>query len=215
MMGIKTNILLILLVISAQGQEEVCERNRVCSIVHNRFWLPNKHEKVCKCPGKPCPVVYSKDSNFLAVNTRSQMHFCEPLSSDLPPCDSSSISLSITQKILSNLRMQQQIELHCKCEGKKYWKYFSHMERHSEETQDRTITDNFQCVELKRCSAGQFCGFARTDYGFVYHRCSCPQHYRCMFDPGSLEVFDGVQELFYNGTAYEAHCRLAHDDDLW
>uniref|UniRef100_A0A1B0GJP0 Uncharacterized protein n=2 Tax=Lutzomyia longipalpis TaxID=7200 RepID=A0A1B0GJP0_LUTLO len=145
------------------------------------------------------------------------MRFCEPLSSDLKPCDdASTVALTITQKHLPNVRQQQQIELHCICQGGgKYWKYFSHVEKYSEETQETVIIDNFYCINLRRCTPDQFCGFARTDYGFVYHRCTCPIHYKCIFDPGVQNTFEGVQELFYNGTAYEAHCRLTNEDDLW
>lgn len=160
-------------------------------------------------------MVYSKEGTFLPINTRSQMRFCEPFDPHLDPCNTTSISLSITQKNLGNLPMKPVVQLHCLCEGIKYWKYFSHVERYNEEKQEKTIVDNFRCINLKRCAPNQFCGFARTDYGFVYHRCSCPNHYKCIFDPGSYKIFDGIQELFYNGTAYKAYCRLDNEDDLW
>ncbi|GAB0089627.1 U-scoloptoxin(11)-Sm6a [Sergentomyia squamirostris] len=206
-------LILILLVNLIEGQEEICEKNSVCGIVHNRFWLPNKHESFCKCSGKPCPVVFSQDGNFLPINTRSQMRFCEPL--ELKQCDSGNVSLSIEQRLLPNQKIEHEVRIHCKCSGHKYWKYFSHAEKHSEDTQVKVIVDTFQCIDLRRCSADQFCGFARSDYGFVYHRCTCPEHYKCIFDPGSPDLFDGVQELFYNGTAYEAHCKLMSEADLW
>ncbi|GAB0095846.1 U-scoloptoxin(11)-Sm6a [Sergentomyia squamirostris] len=131
-----------------------------------------------------------------SLSTRSQVRFCEPLDH-------------------WSLKSVTLVTIHCKCSGHKYWKYFSHAEKHSEDTQVKVIVDSYQCIDLRRCSADQFCGFARSDYGFVYHRCTCTEHYKCIFDPGSPDLFHGVQELFFNGTAYEAHCRLMGEAELW
>lgn len=63
-----------------------------------------------------------------------------------------------------------------------------------------------KCAARPRCDAGQFCGFARSDIGFVFQRCSCYIGHDCVTN-GLDELFPHtVNELFYNDTVYPARC---------
>lgn len=56
------------------------------------------------------------------------------------------------------------------------------------------------------CKSNQLCGYARTDLGFVYQKCTCPEGYNCV-TRSSTDILNGkMHELFYNGTVYPSHC---------
>ncbi|XP_052566127.1 uncharacterized protein LOC120417613 isoform X2 [Culex pipiens pallens] len=66
---------------------------------------------------------------------------------------------------------------------------------------------------LERCKPHDFCGYARRDYGFIFHRCTCPLSHQCKFDLDESQ--SEVSELFYRGPAYLARCVPIYDYDWW
>lgn len=63
---------------------------------------------------------------------------------------------------------------------------------------------------MPTCGQNDFCGYGRTDYGFVYQRCTCPMDYNCVVN--SNDDLVNVNELFYNGTMYPAKCKSFHNN---
>ncbi len=52
----------------------------------------------------------------------------------------------------------------------------------------------------------QPCGYTRSDLGFVYQNCTCPDGFNCV-TMSSTDTLNGkMHQLFYNGTVYPSHC---------
>jgi hypothetical protein len=70
--------------------------------------------------------------------------------------------------------------------------------------------------ELQKCNTGEFCGFARSDLGFVFQRCTCDTVHNCKYFPEDSDIEEDIEsELFYNGLMYRSHCLRNEDFDHW
>ncbi|XP_055603172.1 U-scoloptoxin(11)-Sm6a-like [Uranotaenia lowii] len=193
-----------------------CREHEVCNIVHHRYWMPSAVEKICRCPlnTPSCPVTYAKHGHIMNVNSRTQMKFCSPLNK-LQKCKPNEIALqkkTLYQKYgVKNVA----IVVRCICDNQQqHWTFINQTgENFDEKKHEMTLVDNYRCVALDRCKPYDFCGYARRDYGFIFHRCSCPMSHQCKFDID--EDQNEVSELFYRGPAYMARCMPIYDYDWW
>ncbi|XP_040165780.1 uncharacterized protein LOC120901696 [Anopheles arabiensis] len=193
-----------------------CRENEVCNIVHHRHWMPSTVDKVCRCPlnTPSCPVVHTRHGNVMNVNSRTQMKFCAPLR-NLRPCRDGEIALRRKTLYQSYGVKNVSIVVDCLCDHRQsYWTFHN---RSGEDFNDAhhlfTVVQNYKCVAMKRCAPHEFCGYGRRDYGFIYHRCTCPVSHQCKFDLDEYD--DDVSELFYQGPAYLARCVPIYDYDWW
>ncbi|XP_058829136.1 U-scoloptoxin(11)-Sm6a-like [Topomyia yanbarensis] len=194
----------------------ICLEHEACNIVHNRYWMPSAVEKICRCPlNMPsCPVTHTEHGHIMNVNSRTQMKFCSS-PNKLANCNANEIALqkkTLYQKYgVKNIS----IVVHCQCDNKQqYWVFVNQTgENFNDARHQLTVVDNYRCVGLEQCQPLDFCGYARRDLGFIYHRCTCPVSHQCKFD---LEEHQNeVSELFYKGPAYLAHCVPIYDYDWW
>nr|CAD7454109.1 unnamed protein product [Timema tahoe] len=70
---------------SERGLPE-CSEHGICSTLHRRFWLPLLVERLCRCPSRTeCPWRWNNtDHHTMSLDNRSQLKFCENVSSLLP-----------------------------------------------------------------------------------------------------------------------------------
>nr|XP_019562559.1 U-scoloptoxin(11)-Sm6a-like [Aedes albopictus]XP_029721957.1 U-scoloptoxin(11)-Sm6a-like [Aedes albopictus] len=194
-----------------------CRENEACNIVHHRYWMPSAVEKICRCPlnTPSCPVTYSHHGHIMNINTRTQMKFCSS-TKHLERCQSNQIALqkkTLYQKYgIKNVS----IVARCQCDNtQQHWVYVNQTgEDINDERHQVTVVDNYRCVALDRCKPHDFCGYARPDYGFIFHRCTCPMGHQCKFDLDDYEPSE-ISELFYRGPAYRARCVPIYDYDWW
>lgn len=82
-------------------------------------------EKMCACPNKSvCPTMYAKplDESALQINSRTQIKFCEPITS-LLKCKPNQLAVTMKRIYhLDNLQSGKTI-LHCLCDQYSYWKF--------------------------------------------------------------------------------------------
>lgn len=169
-------------------------------------------EKMCECPDEqPCPTMYAKqlDEYSVQLNSRTQIKLCEPINESLRKCTAD--QLVVTKKRVYHLDelMSEKTILHCTCDERSYWRFnHSYGDYLDQDKALIEISEDWICSGLRRCNTREFCGFARSDYGFIYLRCSCPMFHKCGYDPDDDEKDgeDVVQELFYSGLGYKARC---------
>lgn len=65
---------------------------------------------------------------------------------------------------------------------------------------------------MQKCKSQNFCGYSRSDLGFVYQKCVCPHNSNCRFHDSS-QYIENVVELMYNGSGYIANCE--NDFEYW
>lgn len=59
---------------------------------------------------------------------------------------------------------------------------------------------------MPQCHLKERCGYARTDLGFVYQKCSCPVGSNCVTSSSTDPLNGKMHQLFYNGTVYPSYC---------
>ncbi|XP_063700903.1 uncharacterized protein LOC134831171 [Culicoides brevitarsis] len=189
---------------------EECDKYAVCNILYDRHWMPDLIENICTCPqGSVCPTMYADpiDEYAMQINSRTQIKFCEPIDK-LKKCKRNELAIT-TKKILylDHLRSAKAV-LHCACDDfSSYWKFNqSYGDYLDNDKALIEIFDDYQCTELKKCEPREFCGYARSDFGFIFHRCSCPLYHKCGYDVEDEDDNADVIELFYNGLGYRARC---------
>lgn len=197
--------------ISSTGK---CDKFDICNVVHRPYWSKNNVEKLCICPeGTFCPATFSQADQFsLLINSRTQMKFCSPVSTlfaELTPCNESMPALEIKSTFNSTVLSNVSAKLLCACETKPvYWQYHSRSQKifHKDDSRAYDIYDRYTCNELKKCETNEFCGFARSDYGFIFQRCTCASFDDCRYHVEESDIEDNIEELFYNELLYKAHC---------
>lgn len=187
----------------------MCDKYAVCNVIHNRHWMPNLIEKICTCANGTCPALYAEknDESALQINSRTQVRFCEPITT-LAKCKTNQLAITMKRIYhLDNLSSGKAI-LHCLCDEHSYWKFNqSYGDYLDNDKALIEISDDYTCTQLKQCEPREFCGYARSDFGFVFHRCTCPLYHKCGYDiEDDDDIEDVVQELFYNGLGYRARC---------
>lgn len=196
------------------GEEfvEICGRYDVCSIVYKPYFGKNVVEKLCVCPEKTfCPATYDNDNRSLSINPRTQMKFCEPvkeLISELPECLIGGKALEIKKFYYINQIKNMSTKLLCGCN--KHPVYWRHHSREGQAVPENEklfkAFDYFECADLRKCNTDEFCGLARTDYGFIFQRCTCNYTDDCRYYVEETDIEENVEELFYNELFYKAHC---------
>ncbi|CRL01963.1 CLUMA_CG015422, isoform A [Clunio marinus] len=211
---------------SEDSEISICSEFDICNLVHNPHWGINTVEKLCKCPEETfCPATFSNDDGkSLQVNVRTQMKFCSHVNdihAGLKPCKDGG-DTAIEVRTIYHIDQVKNIsaKLLCSCEHKQkpiYWKYQSRVGKTVTEDEDLfEIVDNFECIELRKCNANEFCGFARLDYGFLFQRCSCDTIHDCLYYPEETEVEEDVEsELFYSGHMYKSRCIKNETIEFW
>lgn len=189
-----------------------CERFDVCNIVHRPYFGKFAVEKLCLCPENTfCPATFGNDSRSLLVNSRTQMKFCHPvqeLLSELPECEEGKESLEIMKFYFINEVKNISTKLLCNCDKHPvYWKHHSRLGEAVPENDKLFKTfDYFECAPLRKCNTNEFCGLARTDYGFIFQRCTCNMSDDCRYYVEETDIEENVEELFYNELFWKAHC---------
>ncbi|KAL1391448.1 hypothetical protein quinque_003662 [Culex quinquefasciatus] len=193
-----------------------CGEHEACNIVHHRYWMPSAVEKICRCPlnTPSCPVTYTKHGHVMNVNSRTQMKFCSS-TKGLARCGPNEIALQRKTLYQKYGVKNVSIVVHCQCDNQRqYWVFVNQTgENFNDARHQLTVVDNYRCVALERCKPHDFCGYARRDYGFIFHRCTCPLSHQCKFDLDESQ--SEVSELFYRGPAYLARCVPIYDYDWW
>lgn len=179
-------------------------------------------EKFCSCPeGLFCPATFSRDDGqSISVNVRTQMKFCnkvEELFVELPECMEEKASLIVNTMFYVNEVANVSAKVTCKCNKKPvYWKHIMRSGQPIEED-DRLFqaTDHYECSELKKCETNDFCGLSRTDYGFIFQRCTCNSHDQCRYYVEESEIEQEIEELFYNYSFYKSYCLRNENSEIW
>ncbi|XP_037043623.1 uncharacterized protein LOC119079672 [Bradysia coprophila] len=178
-----------------------CDLSEVCNVIHNRYWLPNLIEKQCMCPANTiCPSTYSKREKpfTMSINSRTQMQLCRPTNaSPIQMCLDQ--ELSVLQKRTSK-RIETKII--CRCSRRSFLKFYAKVTNR----RDKSITFKYRCVGMPPCHSDQLCGYARSDLGFVYQRCTCREGYNCVTKSSADTLNGKMHQLFYNGTVYPSYC---------
>lgn len=189
-----------------------CGRYDVCNIVYKPVYGKNEVEKLCLCPNNTfCPATHGNDHRSLPVNVRTQMKFCyaiEELLSELPACEEGREALKVGKLFYINQVLNKTTTLLCGCnKNPVYWKYnATDAETVPHYSKLLQTYDYYECADLKRCNTNDFCGLARTDFGFLFQRCTCNYTDKCRYYVEESEIVEDVQELFYDELFYKAHC---------
>lgn len=206
-----------------EAVDATCSSYQVCNLVHNTHFDDNfVVEKLCDCPKNSyCPISFSRsDGQSISVNARTQMKFCtkiEDIFKDLPECQENNTALIVREMFEINKMLNIVAELTCKCDKKPvYWRhiYRSGNPVNSNEKLFEAI-DHYECRELEQCETNDFCGLARTDYGFIFQRCTCNEHDRCRFYVEDSEIVEEVEELFYNELFFKSYCMRKAKSKVW
>nr|CAD7439950.1 unnamed protein product [Timema bartmani] len=116
---------------SERGLPE-CSEHGICSTLHRRFWLPLLVERLCRCPSRTeCPWRWNNtDHHTMSLDNRSQLKFCENVSSLLPctPNQAAMVKLKTTDNNPTdyiNSTMYTSYTVACYCPPRHYWKQFN------------------------------------------------------------------------------------------
>lgn len=198
-----------------------CEKYDVCNVVTFPYFGKYIVEKFCNCPnGTFCPATFSKegDGQSLAVNVRTQMKFCTKivdLFEELPECEMDQPALIINTKLNLTIVTSVVPKLTCKCDKNPvYWK---HILRSGLPITDKLFlqSDHYECTSLSKCETNDFCGLARTDYGFVFQRCTCANYDTCRYYVEDEDIEEDIEELFYNQHFYKSKCLRNENSNFW
>lgn len=199
-----------------------CEKFDVCNIVTFPYFGKYNVEKLCICPeGTFCPATFSKDDDHsISINVRTQMKFCnkvEDLFVELPECEVDKVALVVDTLFYVNKIANISAKLTCQCNKNHiYWKHImrSGVPIETDEKLFQAI-DHFECSELTKCETNDFCGLARTDYGFIFQRCTCPSSDQCRYYVEESEIELDIEELFYNYSFYKSYCMRNENSEIW
>ncbi|XP_070494791.1 U-scoloptoxin(11)-Sm5a-like [Chironomus tepperi] len=197
---------------SDNGSVKICGQFDVCNIVYKPYFANNVVETLCKCPeGGYCSPTYDNDNRSLPINPRTQMKFCEPvheLISKLPECEVGGKALEITKFYYINQIKNISTKLLCGCDKNPvYWRHHSREGQAVPENEKLfKAFDYFECSDLRQCNTDEFCGLARSDYGFIFQRCTCNYTDDCRYYVEETDMEENIEELFYNDLFYKAHC---------
>lgn len=213
---------------SEEPEEKICGKHQVCNLVYSAF-DQSEVEKFCHCPQKPfCPTTFDlSDGYSLSVNRRTQMKFCtkvEDMFKEMENCETGKPSLQVRKMYEINKIIDTKAELKCKCNKNPiYWTHTMRSgEANSLNEKMFEAIDDYECTALPKCETNDFCGLARTDFGFIFQRCTCSQHDTCQFyvedselenDP--LGIIEGVEELFYSDLFYKSYCIRKESSKVW
>nr|CAD7574604.1 unnamed protein product [Timema californicum] len=208
---------------SERGLPE-CSNHGICSTLHRRFWLPLLVERLCRCPSRTeCPWHWNNtDHHTMSLDNRSQLKFCENVSSLLPctPNQAAIVKLKTTDNNPTdyiNSTMFTSYTAACYCPPRHYWKQFNKTSISDQGNGTRAehtiykcvkvhtliIIMFLSCVQLRKCSSMQFCGNTRADHYSTYYRCSCPFGHMCLIKDQTKYQ---VKELLFQGSAYKTTC---------
>lgn len=136
---------------------------------------------------------------------------------ELPECDLNQPSLVVKKTFEINNLLGTAAELTCKCDKNPvYWKHIMRSGMPIESNEKLFVEiDHFECKELAKCETNDFCGLARTDYGFIFQRCTCAPHDRCRFYVEDLEIEEDIEELFHNNLFYKSYCMRKENTNVW
>lgn len=200
-----------------------CEKFDVCNVVSYPYFGKYTVEKLCSCPGKIfCPATFSEegDDKSISVNARTQMKFCDNITelfAELPECDEEKTSLVVNTMFNINEVANITAKMTCQCNKKPvYWKHIMRSGQPIEGNDNLfQATDHYECSELKKCETNDFCGLARTDYGFIFQRCTCSKHDQCRYYVEESEIEQEIEELFYNYSFYKSYCLRNENSEIW
>lgn len=192
-----------------------CEKFDICNVVYRPHWGKNIVERLCTCPNSThsdCPADFSReDGQSLLINARTQIKFCSPLEelySELPECVQNEPAIKKTTYYYVDQIRNITAQILCACNKDPiYWKYHSRDGFPVKEDEKVFLYyDFYECTNLRRCETNEFCGFARTDYGFVFQRCTCKFEDDCKYYVEESEIEENIEELFYSELMYKSHC---------
>lgn len=203
-------------------EEKYCGKYQVCNLVHHPHFGNSEVEKFCDCPKNTfCPTTFSATDGYsISVNVRTQMKFCskvEDMFLELPECEEDQPSLVVREMFEINKLLDVVAVLTCKCnKNPVYWRHSFRTGTpiNSNEKLFESL-DYYECKELTQCETNDFCGLARTDYGFIFQRCTCSEHDRCRFYVEDSEIVEDVEELFYNNLYYRSYCLRKANSNVW
>lgn len=138
---------------SEDSEVPTCEQFDICNLVHKPRWGDSMVEKLCNCPeGSPCPTNFSPgDGKSMLINARSQMKFCETLSTlqaELEMCDGNETAIQVrtVYQMAQILNVSARITCNCNHDGPNYWKYHSRIGQFvSKDAKLSEVIDNFEC----------------------------------------------------------------------
>lgn len=203
-------------------EETFCGEFQVCNLVHHPHFGYSEVEKFCDCPKDSyCPTAFSvSDGYSIPINVRTQMKFCtkvDEIFKKLPDCEENQPALVIREMFEINKMLNTVAELTCKCDKNPvYWKH-SYRTGNPINSNEKLFeaVDHYECKELTQCETNDFCGLARTDYGFIFQRCTCSEHDRCRFYVEDSEIVEDIEELFYNDLFYKSYCMRKANSNVW
>ncbi|KAG7205383.1 hypothetical protein KM043_007378 [Ampulex compressa] len=188
--------------VNGESDLHLCQYNEVCNVVHDRFWMPNLIERLCRCPsGKECPFqwVTKTENSSMMLNNKSVLKFCRS-TREMDMCkykEKAAIVHGAGDRRNSYI-LPHNVTINCVCPQTHYWK----LQKYRYEKDD-VIVQEFKCAKQNTCQTLDFCGYIRSDLYSTYYKCTCPQKHLCVFQNRSQE---NVQELLYSGPAYKAYC---------
>ncbi|XP_044733527.1 uncharacterized protein LOC123296130 [Chrysoperla carnea] len=184
----------------------VCEKNAVCSIAHNRFWLIPLITRFCQCPsGFDCPWQIENDNFTMSLNNRSTLKYCEPVNNTLKTCKEGETAISVESYTINN-KVQSNPPTAistCYCPKNSYWKHTKRLEQSIGLNPAIRRIDYYKCLPLDMCFSDELCGYIHYNYSSVYYRCSCPENHLCINRDFNITY---VNELFYQGDGLQAFC---------
>ncbi|XP_014250797.1 uncharacterized protein LOC106667396 [Cimex lectularius] len=183
--------------IKNEKELEVCRPDSVCNVVNQRYWLPSKVYRVCRCAKGQCPFEWKNDDQSVPLDNQSQLKTCER-TNNMEICSREDVGLTVKETKDKKAGIwKKDISLKCRCDWPLYW-------RLSGTTMN--MTHNFKeytCSKLYKCQSGEFCAHIRADTYSAYYQCSCPKGHICITKDKTVR---NVTELLYHGPSLRAYC---------